>query len=225
MKLSILTLFPEMFTDFLQTSIVGIATKKQIVSVDLINIRDFATKPSRQVDDYPYGGGGGMVLKPDVVYRALSSIDKFKEKKVVYFTPQGKVLNQHHAEVFSKDNELILLCGHYKGIDMRIRKLFVTDEVSIGDYVLSGGELPAMVFIDSITRLQSGVLGNFDSAKTDSFQNGLLGHPVYTRPQEFESESVPNVLISGNHAKIEEFRLNQAKRITAKNRPDLLENL
>jgi tRNA (guanine37-N1)-methyltransferase len=224
MKISVLTLFPEMFHNFLQESMVGIAVQQHAVQVNLINIRDFALDKHHTCDDYPYGGGAGMVMKPEPIYRAIMHARQDRDIPVIYFTPQGKLLKQPQIIEFSKLNEVILLCGHYKEIDQRIRDHFVDYEFSIGDYVLSGGEIPAMVFIDAVARLQEGVLGDIDSALTDSHQNGLLGCPHYTRPPEFMGFKVPEVLISGHHQKIEEWRQEKALEITRKNRPDLLKN-
>ncbi len=224
MKIHVLTLFPDMFTNFLQESMVGIALKQKAIEVNLIDIRDFAHDKHRTTDDYPYGGGAGMVMKPEPLYEAILFAKQGKEIPVIYFTPQGKLLKQPTVFEYSKIDELIILCGRYKEIDQRIRDTLVTVEFSIGDYVLSGGEIPAMVFIDAVARLQKGVLGDIDSALTDSHQNGILGCPHYTRPPEFNGLKVPDVLISGNHKKIEEWRAEKALEITRKNRPDLLGN-
>jgi tRNA (guanine37-N1)-methyltransferase len=222
MKITVLTLFPGMFENFLQESMIGIAIREKALEVELINIRDFAHDKHRTTDDAPYGGGAGMVLKPEPLYEAIQFAKQDKDIPVIYFTPQGKLLQQKDVNGHSKLEEIILLCGHYKEIDQRIRDTLVTREFSIGDYVLSGGEIPAMVFIDAIARLQDGVLGNIDSALSDSHQNGLLGCPHYTRPPEFSGMKVPDVLISGHHKKIEEWRAQKALEITRKNRPDLL---
>ena len=222
MKINVLTLFPEMFENFLQESMVGIAIREKAIDVKLINIRDFAHDKHHTTDDAPYGGGAGMVMKPEPLYEAILYAKQGRDIPVIYFTPQGKLLHQETVNEYSKLDEVILLCGHYKEIDQRIRDTLVTCEISIGDYVLSGGEIPAMVFIDAIARLQDGVLGNIDSALTDSHQNGLLGCPHYTRPPEFMGMKVPEVLISGNHKKIDEWRTEKALEITRRNRPDLL---
>ena len=222
MKIDILTIFPNMINSFLSESIVGIAVKRGILEANVVNIRDFSTNIHKKVDDYPYGGGGGMVMQAEPIYNALKSLNTFKKAKLIYFTPQGKPLSQKIVENFLKLDQMILLCGHYKGIDNRIRDLFVTDEISIGDYVLSGGELAAMVFIDSIMRLKENVIGNINSAKTDSFQNDLLGYPLYTRPRNFLGKSVPKILLSGDHAKIKEYRLKESILLTKKRRKDLL---
>lgn len=222
MNIEILTLFPKLFQNFLQESVVGIAIKQKAISINLTDIRDFTHDKYRSVDDYPYGGGAGMVMKPEPLYEAIQHVKKDKDIPVIYFTPQGRLLTQKIVNKYSKIKDLILLCGHYKEIDQRIRDLLITEELSIGDYVLSGGEIPAMVMIDAIARLQEGVLGDMDSAMTDSHQNGLLGCPYYTRPAEFKDEKVPDVLLSGNHKKIEEWRKQKALEITKKNRPELL---
>ncbi|MDO9578024.1 MAG: tRNA (guanosine(37)-N1)-methyltransferase TrmD [Candidatus Cloacimonadales bacterium] len=222
MKINVLTLFPEMFENFLQESMIGIAIREKAIDVKLINIRDFAHDKHHTTDDAPYGGGAGMVMKPEPLYEAILYAKQGRDIPVIYFTPQGKLLHQETVNEYSKLDEVILLCGHYKEIDQRIRDTLVTCEISIGDYVLSGGEIPAMVFIDAIARLQDGVLGNIDSALTDSHQNGLLGCPHYTRPPEFMGMKVPEVLISGNHKKIDEWRTEKALEITRRNRPDLL---
>lgn len=222
MKIEVLTLFPEMFTNFLTESMVGIAIAKNALEVNLTNIRDFAKDKHHTTDDYPYGGGAGMVMKPEPLYNAIKYIKK-EEIPVVYFTPQGKLLTQQIVDKYSKIDKFIIICGHYKEIDQRIRDTEISEELSIGDYVLSGGEIPAMVMIDAVSRLQPGVLGDIDSALTDSHQDGLLGSPHYTRPSEFNGMKVPDILLSGNHKKIDEWRNMKALQITKKNRPDLFE--
>ncbi len=222
MKIKILTLFPEMFTGFLNASIVKRAIDKKAIEVTLINIRDFSEDNYNTVDDYAYGGGAGMVLKPEPLYKAISFAKDKKDIPVIYFTPQGKLLNQEIVNDFSSFEEIILLCGHYKGIDYRIREAFVDYELSIGDYVVSGGELPAMIFVDSVARLQKGVLNNIESALTDSHQNKLFDAPLYTRPSDFMGMKVPQVLLSGNHKEIEKWRKEKAMELTKKVRPDLL---
>jgi tRNA (guanine37-N1)-methyltransferase len=224
MNIEVLTLFPKIFENFLQESMLGIAIREKALSVNLTDIRDFAYDKHHTVDDTPYGGGAGMVMKPEPLYEAISSVKREQDIPVIYFTPQGKLLTQKIVTKYSKTENLILLCGHYKEIDQRIRDKFVTEELSIGDYVLSGGEIPAMVMIDAIARLQEGVLGDIDSALTDSHQNGILGCPHYTRPPEFKDMKVPEVLLSGNHKKIDEWRKQKALEITLKNRPDLLKD-
>lgn len=223
MKVNILTLFPGMFSNFLDFSIIKNAIEKAELNVNLINIRDYAKGKHNKVDDYPFGGGAGMIMKPEPIYYALKSIKNNEDLPLIYFTPQGNLLNQTAVHKYCSKKELILLCGHYKGIDHRIRQNFVDEEISIGDYVLSGGELPAMVFIDAITRLQFNVLGNIESALNDSHQDGILGCPQYTRPRDFLGLKVPQILLSGNHKKIEEWRQHKSIEITKRNRPDLLD--
>ena len=221
MKFNILTLFPEMFEPIKQ-SIIGKAVEKNILEINLINIRDFSKDKHKKVDDTPYGGGAGMVMRPDVVYDAYKSI-KDSKTKVIYLSPQGKTLNQKMVEELSKEESLTLLCGHYEGIDQRVLDKIVDEEISIGDYVLTGGELPAMVLIDSVCRYIPEVLSQ-ESIKEESFSEGLLEYPQYTRPEIFEGEKVPEVLLSGHHANIDKWRRQEALRITKIKRPDLLEN-
>ena len=224
MKIDVLTLFPQMFENFLKESIIGIAIKQNALSVELTDIRDFAFNKHHKVDDYPYGGGSGMVMTPEPLYEAITKIKGDRDIPIIYFTPQGKLLNQSTVNKFSQIDEMIIVCGHYKEIDQRIRDTLITDEFSIGDYVLSGGEIPAMVMIDAMARLQDGVLGSIDSALSDSHQDGLLGCPHYTRPPEFMGHKVPNILLSGNHKNIEKWREQKSVETTMKNRPDLLED-
>ncbi len=224
MKIDVLTLFPQMFENFIRESMVGIAIKQNALSVELTDIRDFAFNKHHKVDDYPYGGGSGMVMKPEPLYEAITKIKGDRDIPVIYFTPQGKLLNQSIVNKFSQIDEMIIVCGHYKEIDQRIRDTLITDELSIGDYVLSGGEIPAMIMIDAVARLQDNVLGSIDSALSDSHQDGLLGCPHYTRPPEFMGHKVPEVLLSGNHKNIEKWREQKSLEITKKNRPDLLED-
>jgi len=224
MKIDVLTLFPQMFEDFLKESMVGIAIKQNALSVELTDIRDFAFNKHHKVDDYPYGGGSGMVMKPEPLYEAITKIKGDRDIPIIYFTPQGKLLDQSTVNKFSQVDEMIIVCGHYKEIDQRIRDTLITDELSIGDYVLSGGEIPAMVMIDAVARLQDDVLGSIDSALSDSHQDGLLGCPHYTRPPEFMGHKVPDILLSGNHKNIEKWREKKSLEITKKNRPDLLED-
>lgn len=221
MKFDVLTLFPEMFKP-LQQSIIGKAVEKKLININLINIRDFSKDKHKKVDDTPYGGGAGMVIKPDVVYDAYKSIQD-KKAKVIYLTPQGKPLNQKIVENLSKEDHLILLCGHYEGIDQRILDKIVDEEISIGDYVLTGGEIPAMVLIDSVSRYVEGVIKS-DSIQEESFSNQLLEYPQYTRPEIFEGESVPEILLSGHHENIEKWRKEKSLEITKQKRPDLLRN-
>ena len=221
MKFDVLTLFPEMFKS-LDESIIGKAKEKQLIEINLINIRDFSKDKHKKVDDTPYGGGAGMVIMPDVVYDAYLSINQKENAKVIYLSPQGKVLNQNKVKELSKENHLILLCGHYEGIDQRVLDEIVDEEISIGDYVLTGGELPAMVLIDSVSRYIEGVL-NEESIKEESFSNKLLEYPQYTRPEEFRGIRVPEVLVSGHHENIKKWRNEKSLEITKQKRPDLLD--
>ena len=241
MNFYVLTLFPDMIEQGLNTSIIGRALEKKLLTLKAIDIRDFSENKHNRVDDYPYGGGAGMVMAPGPVYRAhqyaeeqihakknaeaaeIKETDKNRKTRVVYLTPQGRVFNQTMAEELAKEEDLIFLCGHYEGIDERVLEMIVTDYVSIGDYVLTGGELPAMVMIDAIARLVPGVLNNDVSAEFETFQDNLLEYPQYTRPEVFMEKSVPEILLSGHHAKIEEWRKQQSIIRTAKTRPDLLE--
>ena len=220
MKFDVLTLFPEMF-ESLDESIIGRAKEKGLIEINLINIRDFSKDKHKKVDDTPYGGGAGMVIRPDVVYDAYSSIVDKENAKVIYLSPQGKVLNQEKVKELSKEKHLILLCGHYDGIDQRVLDEIVDEEISIGNYVLTGGELPAMVIIDSVSRYVKGVLNN-ESVKEESFSNNLLEYPQYTRPEEFRAKKVPDVLISGHHENIKKWRDEKSLEITKIKRPDLL---
>lgn len=221
MKFDVLTLFPEMF-DCLNQSIIGRAVEKELIDINLVNIRDFSKDKHKKVDDTPYGGGAGMLMRPDVVYDAYHSV-KDEKAKVIYMSPQGKTLNQKMVENLSKESHLIILCGHYEGIDQRVLDKIVDEEISIGDYVLTGGEIPAMVLIDSVSRYIGGVLKQ-DSIQEESFSNGLLEYPQYTRPEVFEGEAVPEVLRSGHHENIERWRKEKSFEITKKKRPDLLKN-
>jgi tRNA (guanine37-N1)-methyltransferase len=255
MNFYVLTLFPEMIRQGLSASIIGRAMEKGILQLNTVDIREFSENKHNRVDDYPYGGGAGMVMAAGPVVRAFRSVkdqiavvsrnnetsvsnetivsnetsvnDKTpvseKTPRVVYLTPQGKVFNQSMAEDFAKEENLIFLCGHYEGIDERALEMIVTDNVSIGDYVLTGGELPSMVMIDAISRLVPGVLNNDTSAEFETFQDNLLEYPQYTRPDEFEGRKVPEVLLSGHHGKVEEWRRQQSLLRTVKNRPDLME--
>ena len=219
MKFDVLTLFPEMFEP-LNSSIIGRAREKNLIEINLINIRDFSKDKHKKVDDTPYGGGAGMVMKADVVYDAYKSIDS-DDAKVIYMSPQGNTLNQKKVEELAKNRHLIILCGHYEGIDQRVIDKIVDEEISIGDYVLTGGEIPAMVLIDSVSRYTKGVISE-ESREEESFANGILEYPQYTRPEVFEGVKVPEVLLSGHHANIEKWRKEKAIEITAKKRPDLL---
>ena len=222
MKFDVLTLFPEMF-EALDESIIGRAKEKELIEINLINIRDFSKDKHKKVDDTPYGGGAGMVMMPDVVYDAYSSVTDKENAKVIYLSPQGKVLNQEKVKELSKENHLILLCGHYEGIDQRVLDEIVDEEISIGDYVLTGGELPAMVLIDSVSRYVKGVLKEESVAEESFSNNKLLEYPQYTRPEEFRGKRVPEVLISGHHENIKKWREEKALEVTKKKRPDLLD--
>lgn len=222
MKFDVLTLFPEMFSA-LDESIIGRGKEKGLIDINLINIRDFSKDEHKKVDDTPYGGGAGMVIKPDVVYNAYSSV-KSNNAKVIYMSPQGKTLNQQIVQDLAKEENIILLCGHYEGIDQRVIDEIVDEEISIGDYVLTGGELPAMVLIDSVSRYVKGVLKE-DSVEEESFTNGLLEYPQYTRPETFLGKSVPDVLISGHHENVRKWRKKQEIINTYLKRPDLLKEI
>lgn len=230
MKISILTLFPEMFHGVFSHSILKQAEEKKVVSFNVVNFRDFTEDRHQRVDDYPYGGGGGMVLTPQPIFDAVDSLknsetNKAIKPRVVLLCPQGEPYSQQKAEEFSKEDHLILICGHYEGYDERIRENVITDEVSIGDYVLTGGEIGAMTIADSVTRLLPGALGNEQSAVTDSHSTGLLEYPHYTRPAEFRGMRVPDILLSGHHKHIDEWRHQQALKRTYERRPDMLNKL
>lgn len=219
MRIDILTLFPSMFEHFLNESIIKRAIDKRIIKINVINIRDFSEFNNSQVDDTPYGGGGGMVLMCDPVFKAIESV-KTESSKVIMLTPSGKLYNQKYAYDLSKESHLIILCGHYEGFDERIKTL-IDMEVSIGDYVLTGGEIPAMAVADSIIRLVPGVISD-ESLISESFNEGLLDYPVYTKPRIYRDMEVPEILLSGDHKKIEEYRNMERLRVTKENRPDLL---
>jgi tRNA (guanine37-N1)-methyltransferase len=245
MNFYIMTLFPEMVMDGLNTSIIGRAVNKGLLSIEALNIRDYAFNKHHSVDDYPYGGGAGMLMQAEPVYQCYDALARqIRERKageeerageqpdmacgkkctrVVYLSPQGKTFNQSMAEEFAQEEDLVFLCGHYEGIDERVLEEIVTDYVSIGDYVLTGGELPAMIMIDAISRLVPGVLHNDVSAEFESFQDNLLEYPQYSRPEVWHDKKVPEILMSGHHANIEKWRREQSVIRTAKNRPDLLE--
>lgn len=236
MHFHIMTLFPEMVLDGLNTSILGRAKENGLISIDAVNIRDYTTNKHNKVDDYPYGGGAGMLMQAQPVYdtyvaleeqiqerRAQEGKDTSKKTRVIYMTPQGSVFHQKKAEELAKEEDLIFLCGHYEGIDERVLEEIVTDYLSIGDYVLTGGELPAMVMIDTISRLVPGVLNNEDSANTESHSDGLLEYPQYSRPEIWRDKKVPDVLLSGHHANIEKWRLEKSLERTKERRPELYE--
>ena len=224
MNFHVLTLFPEMIEQGMHTSIIGRAIAGGYLSIDAINIRDYAFNKHQKVDDYPYGGGAGMLMQAEPVYLAYESVQKKLgyRPRVVYLTPQGEVFHQTMAKELAKEKDLVFLCGHYEGIDERGLDEIVTDYVSIGDYVLTGGELPAMVMMDSISRMVPGVLSNQESGETESFAENLLEYPQYSRPEEWHGQKVPPVLLSGHHANIEAWRREQSILRTAKRRPDLL---
>lgn len=222
MKFDILTLFPEMFSA-LKESVIGRAVKNRQIEINAINIRDFSKEKHKKVDDTPYGGGAGMVIRPDVVYDAYLSIPKEKNTKVIYLSPQGNVLNQNKIEELAKEEHLILLCGHYEGIDQRVIDEIVDEEISIGDYVLTGGEIPAMVLIDSVSRYVDGVIKK-QSTDEESFSEGLLEYPQYTRPEVFLEKKVPDILLSGHHANIRKWRKEESIKNTYNKRPELLKN-
>lgn len=234
MNYHVLTLFPDMITEGLNTSITGRAMDKGLISVNAVNIRDFSEDKHKKVDDYPYGGGAGMVMHSEPIYKAYGYLvnhiklskehpEEFHRPRVIYVTPQGRLFNQEMAAEFAKEEDLVFLCGHYEGIDERVLEMIVTDHVSIGDYVLTGGELPAMVMIDAISRLIPGVLNNEVSSEFETFQDNLLEYPQYTRPEVFMGKKVPEVLLSGHHANIEAWRRKQSILRTYERRPDLLE--
>lgn len=227
MNFYIMTLFPDMVKDGLNTSIIGKAVEKKLLSINAVDIRDYTLDKHRHVDDYPYGGGAGMVMQAQPVYDCYKDIEKNLEKKprVLFMTPTGKTFNQDMAKELSKEENLVFLCGHYEGIDKRVLDKIVTDEVSIGDFVLTGGELPAMMMIDAISRFIPGVLNNDISAETESFTDNLLEYPQYTRPEIWEGEAVPAVLLSGHHANIEKWRREKSLLLTKERRPDLFEKV
>ena len=224
MNYHVLTLFPEMIENGMNTSITGRAITKGLLSLEAINIRDFAFNKHQKVDDNPYGGGAGMLMQAEPVYLSYESIAERigRKPRVIFLTPQGKTFNQDMAKEFALEEDLVFLCGHYEGIDERVLEEIVTDYVSIGDYVLTGGELPAMVMMDSISRMVPGVLNNQESGETESFSGNLLEYPQYSRPEEWHGKKVPEVLLSGHHANVDKWRREQSIIRTAKWRPDLL---
>lgn len=225
MKIDVLALFPEILAPALQTGILRRAQEADRLTVNVYNLRDWATDKHQSVDDYPYGGGAGMILKPEPIFSAVKDLNPEETAHVIYLTPQGTPLTQPLAESLSLETHLILLCGRYKGVDERVRDKLVTTEISIGDYVLSGGEIAALVLIDAIGRVLPGALGDYESAQVDSFSRELLDHPHYTRPAEFEGMLVPEVLLSGHHENIEQWRYAAALKRTAERRPELLQQL
>lgn len=222
MKIDVLTLFPEMF-DALNCSMLGRAQEKNLISINLVNIRDFSLDNNKRCDDYSYGGGAGMIMTPQPLYDAINSV-KTDKSYVIYMSPKGTLLSQQKVESLAKmDKDLVIICGHYEGIDERIIDLCVDEEISIGDYVLTGGELPAMVLIDAVARYVPEVLGNSETTNVESFCDGLLEYPQYTRPSTFEGKSVPQVLLDGDHGKVDKWRKDQSLEITRQRRPDLYE--
>ena len=227
MNIHILSLFPEMFTGVFNSSILKKAQEKNEVAINVVNFRDYSGNKHHQVDDYPYGGGAGMVLKPEPIFNALEALppSQVPTRRIILLCPQGERFTQKKAEELALEEELVFICGHYEGYDERIREHLVTDEISIGDFVLTGGELAAMTVVDSVVRLLPNVLGNAESHEKDSFSTGLLEHPHYTRPVEFRGFKVPDVLMSGNHAAIDRWRKEQSLKRTFTRRPDLLEQI
>ncbi len=224
MKIDILTLFPEFFSNILNWSIIGRAIDEKILDINCINVRDFSRNKHRKVDDYPFGGGPGMVMTPQPIYDAIESVREEKTK-TIYLSPQGKKLTQEIVNDLSKEKHIVLLCGHYEGIDNRVIENYVDEEISIGDYVLTGGEIPAMVIIDAVTRLLPGVLKNEESFQEESHYHGLLEHPQYTRPRIFNDLAVPEVILSGDHSKIEKWKKVQSLKATLIKRPDLFSSI
>ena len=220
-RFDILTLFPEMFNSIMNESIIGRAVENGYVEINPVNIRDYSKDKHNRVDDYPYGGGAGMVMQPGPIYDAYKSVANDEQVPVIYMSPQGKQFTQDIAQKLALNDRIVLLCGHYEGVDERVLEEIVTDEISIGDYVLTGGELPAMVVIDTVSRLIPGVLAD-DSTKEESFSDGMLEYPQYTRPIEFMGKKVPDVLVSGHHANIAKWRKEESYKRTLKKRPDLL---
>ncbi|MBV19876.1 MAG: tRNA (guanosine(37)-N1)-methyltransferase TrmD [Cytophagia bacterium] len=223
-QLDIITCQPELLNSPLNNSILKIAQDKRLIEIEIHNLRDFSENKHKKIDDYAFGGGGGMVLKIEPIYKCLEFIKNQREvNEVIYMSPDGEKLNQKMSNELSLKENLVIICGHYKGIDERIRENLITREISIGDYVLTGGELPAAILIDSIIRLIPGVVSNESAALSDSFQDNLLGHPNYTRPSEFNGWKVPKVLLSGDQKKIDEWRIKKSYEKTKKERPDLLD--
>ena len=221
MRIDILTLFPEMFSA-LQTSLLKKATDKNVIEINIHNIRDYTQDKHKKCDDYPFGGGAGLVMTPQPIADCIKSISGFSDAKKVYMSPRGKVFNQKVVEEYSKLNHLIILCGHYEGVDQRVIDKYIDEELSIGDFVLTGGEIPAMAVVDSVARYIDGVIGNSESLVQESFASGKLEYSQYTHPRVFEGIEVPEVLLSGNHAKINEWREQKSQEITRERRPDLL---
>lgn len=224
MRIDILTLFPEMFTGIFNESIIKRAIQKGMIEVYTHNIRDYSLDKHKRVDDYPFGGGAGMVMMIEPISRCIEHLKQEREyDSILFMAPDGETFNQRKANALSMQKNIMILCGHYKGVDERVRELYITEEISLGDFVLSGGEIPAMVMVDAIARIIPGVLSDESSALTDSFQNGLLSPPVYTRPASFLGHQVPDILLSGHEQKISEWRFEQQLERTKKRRPDLLD--
>jgi len=221
MRIDILTLFPEMFAP-LKTSLLGKAQEKNALKINIIDIRDFSLDKHKKCDDYSFGGGPGMLMTPQPIYDAITSIYGYKKALKIYMSPKGETLNQPMVKALAKEKHIIILCGHYEGIDERIIDLVIDKEISIGDFVLTGGEIPAMALVDSVSRYIDGVLGDIASTEDESFSNGTLEYPQYTRPQTFHGLKVPDVLLSGNHQEVARWRSEQSKQITQKRRPDLI---
>jgi len=222
MHITVLTIFPQLIESFIKESILGRATEKELVQVEVVDLRRFTTDLHKVVDDYPFGGGPGMVMKPEPLAKAISSLSRKKHPRI-HLTPQGETFNQRMAKELADLPGMLLVCGRYRGIDERIRQNYIDREISLGDFILSGGELAALVIIEAVVRLIPGVLGNEESLEAESFSNGLLDSPQYTRPREFEGNEVPQVLISGDHGQIEAWRRKQALKRTRERRPDILE--
>ena len=222
MKIDVLTLFPEMFTP-LKTSIIGRAVEGGKLQINVIDIRDYTLDKHKKCDDTPFGGGAGMVMMPQPIASAILAVDPEHKARRIYLSPKGRVFNQKIGLEYCKEDHLLLLCGHYEGVDQRVLDLFIDEELSIGDFVLTGGEIPAMAVVDAVARYVDGVI-NQESLEQESFAGGMLEYPHYTRPQEFMGQKVPEVLLSGHHGKIDEWRAEQSYRITEKNRPDLLKD-
>jgi tRNA (guanine37-N1)-methyltransferase len=224
MKITVLTLFPERMETLLEFSVIKKALEKGLLNINYVNIRDFSTNKHKKVDDYPYSGGPGMLLKPDPLSEALDEVSQ-KDSKIFYMSPKGAVLNQENVKKISQEKNIVIIAGHYEGIDQRIIDTYVDEEISIGDYILTGGELPALVLVDSVARLIPGVLGNEDSHQDESFENNLLEHPQYTRPYEYKGSKVPDILLSGDHEKIKRWKRYKSIELTLKHRPDLIKDI
>lgn len=224
MKINVMTLFPEIFNSYIGESMMKKAVDNNILAVNIYNIRNFSENKHKKVDDYPFGGGAGMVMTPQPIlstYKHIIEENKLEKPRVIYLSPKGKTFTQDMAKSLSKEDNLIFLCGHYEGIDQRVIDMIVTDELSIGDYVLTGGELPALVMIDSISRLIPGVLNKSESYEDETFEGDLLEYPQYTRPREYDGHKVPDVILSGNHQKIDQWRKEESEKLTKERRPDL----